>query len=78
MTREERLDAVRAMADKLEKVAKGYRSLVWACEDPNANDALLALVEAAGRMTEMSLSQLATTLELLWEAGVRGRDGNGT
>lgn len=70
MNRQERLETIRKHADKFDAVAHGYRLLLRMAEQEETTDAFLALVEAAGTMTSLSLSQLATTLEILQDAGV--------
>lgn len=66
-----RVEKLHGYADKFEKIAKSYRRLANACERSDATEALINLTEAAGRMTDLSLTQLATTLELLHDAGCR-------
>lgn len=71
MNKEQRLEAIRRHAEKLDAVAKGYRRLVMVAEREEATEALLALTEAAGLMASTALTELG--LKLLYEAGVRGR-----
>ena len=70
MNRQERLETIRKHAEKFDAVASGYRLLLRMAEQEETTDAFLALAEAAGTMTSLSLSQLATTLEILQDAGV--------
>lgn len=74
---QERLDAIRKYTEKLDAIAKGYRRLAMACERMEATEALLSLTETAGKMSCDSLSVLATTLELLYEAGERSNPVEG-
>lgn len=69
--RERRLDNIRATADKLLGVARKYDELRWKAEQ-DGSDAFLALAEQAGKMTEASLDQLATLLELMWQVKDKG------
>lgn len=70
MERNARLDVIRKHAEKFDAVAAGYRLLLRMAEQEETTDAFLALAEAAGNMTSMSLSQLANVLDVLHDAGV--------
>ena len=52
--------------------ARGYDQLRWKAE-ADASDAFLVLAESAGKMTEASLDQLATLLEIMW--GINEKKG---
>lgn len=70
--RQKILDDVRQHSDRLTELARAYDRLKYLAErtDPNpASDAFLQIAAAAGEMTEASLQQLATLLELLRRAG---------
>lgn len=71
MERDARLDVIRKHAEKFDAIAAGYRTLLRMAEQEETTDAFLALAEAAGNMTIMAMDQLATTLEILQEAGVQ-------
>lgn len=78
--RERRLDNIRKYAEQIDRVSKGYQSLLFMAEREKwsiggkepCSDAFLCLAEAAGKMTLSSMDQLATLLEILWKVG--GRD----
>lgn len=72
--RERRLDNIRKTADKILNVARGYDQLRWKAEQ-DGSDAFLVLAESAGKMTEASLDQLATLLEIMW--GIDEKKGGG-
>lgn len=70
MNREERLETIRKHAEKFDAIAAGYRTLLRMAEQEETLDAFLSLAEAAGNMTLMAMDRLATTLEILHDAGV--------
>lgn len=65
--REQRLDAIRATADRLTKLAKGFDSLRWQAEHVDASPAFLVMVEAAGQLAEAYIDQLSGLMEILWK-----------
>lgn len=65
--REQRLDAIRATADRLMKLAKGFDSLRWLAEHDDASPAFLIMVESAGQLAEANLDQLSGLMEILWK-----------
>lgn len=57
--REQLLDAIRANADRLMKLAKGFDSLRKQAEQDNASVPFLAIVESAGNLIEASLDRVS-------------------
>lgn len=68
--RQRRLDEIRAIAERLENIAKHYGKLRWMAEQPTATDAFLDLAEAAGRLTVDSLDRTAALLDILAQANL--------
>ena len=66
-TREQRLDAIRATADRLTKLARGFESLRWLAEHDDASPAFLVMVESAGQLAEENLDQLSSLITILWK-----------
>ncbi len=65
--RERYVDAIRKSSDKLTELARRYDRLRWMAEQDCSGE-FLALAEASGRLTDASLAQLATLLEILYDA----------
>ena len=66
--RNKQLDSIRKTADKLTELARRFDRLRWMAEQPHRSDAFINLACVAGEMTEASLDQTATLLEILWNA----------
>jgi ABC-type nitrate/sulfonate/bicarbonate transport system substrate-binding protein len=56
-------------SDRLTNLARAFDRMRWAAEKPEASDAFVNVVDAAGKMTEASLQQLATLLEIVTQSG---------
>lgn len=70
MTSDERkrlLESIRETSDRLTELGRRFDRLRWMAEK-DSSEAFLRLADAAGKMTESSLSQLATLLDLLFAA----------
>lgn len=76
--RERRLDTIRQTSDRLTELARRYDRLRWMAEHPNATGAFLDLAEAAGLMTESSLGQLSTLLDILFSSQLKLPKDNST
>ena len=63
--RERRLDTIRETSDRLTELARRYDRLRWMAEK-DCSESFLRLAEAAGVMTESSLAQLSTLLDILF------------
>jgi hypothetical protein len=68
--RKRKLDEIREISDRLTELARRFDRLRWMAEK-DASTAFLRLAEAAGQMTEASLAQLATLLDLLFQAQMK-------
>lgn len=65
--RKRQLDSIRATSDRLTEIARRFDNLRWMAEN-DASGAFINLADAAGKMTEASLEQLATLLDLMYRA----------
>lgn len=72
--RERRLNAIRATNDRLTELARRYDNLRWMAEQPTTSTAFLDLAEAAGAMTEASLAQCGTILEILFQSQMKDKE----
>lgn len=61
------LDEILATSDRLTELARRFDRLRWMAER-DASGAFVNLACAAGKMTEASLAQLSTLLELMYRA----------
>lgn len=61
------IDEIRATSDRLTELARRFDSLRWMAEH-DASGAFINLACAAGEMTEASLAQLSTLLDLMYRA----------
>lgn len=66
------IDSIRETSDRLSEVARRYDRLRWMAEN-DASGAFIRLADAAGQMTESSLAQLATLLDLLFTAQMKSQ-----
>lgn len=64
------LDSIRKTSDRITEVARRFDRLRWMAEK-DASDAFLNLADAAGKMTDASLEQTATLLEILFTAQLK-------
>ena len=64
------LDSIRETSDRLTELARRFDRLRWLAEK-DASGHFLRMADAAGQMTESSLAQLATLLELLFIAQMK-------
>ena len=74
--RERNLDTIRHTSDRLTELARRFDNLRWMAEK-DASDAFINLAMAAGKMTEASLEQLATLLDLMYRANLVGKNDTG-
>jgi hypothetical protein len=74
--RERTLDDIRRISDRLTELARSFDNLRWMAEN-DASDAFLNLAMATGKMTEASLEQLATLLDLMYRANLVGEKKHG-
>lgn len=59
------LDSIVATSDRLTEIARSFDRLRWMAEK-DASGAFLQLADAAGKMTDASLSQLSALLDILY------------
>lgn len=71
--RERRLDTIRETSDRLTELARRYDRLRWMAEQ-DCSESFLRLAEAAGVMTESSLAQLSTLLDILFASEFRNNE----
>ena len=64
------LDSICETSDRLTELARRFDRLRWIAEK-DASGSFLRLADAAGQMTESSLAQLATLLDLLFQAQMK-------
>lgn len=64
------LESICETNDRLTELARRYDRLRWMA-DKDSSGAFLRLADAAGQMAESSLSQLATLLDLLFQAQMK-------
>jgi hypothetical protein len=74
--RKQTLDEIRRISDRLTTLSRRYDNLRWMAEN-DASGAFLNLAMAAGKMTEASLEQLATLLDLMYRANLVGEKKDG-
>jgi len=71
--RERRLDTIRETSDRLTELARRYDRLRWMAEQ-DCSKSFLRLAEAAGVMTESSLAQLGTLLDILFASEFKNNE----
>lgn len=65
--RKRMIESINETSDRLTELARRFDRLRWMAEK-DASDAFVQLACAAGQMTESSLSQLSTLLDLMFVA----------
>lgn len=64
------IESICETSDRLTELARRYDRLRWMAQN-DASGAFVRLADAAGKMTEASLSQLATLLDLMFTAQMK-------
>ena len=67
--RKQQLNSIRESSDRITELARRFDRLRWMAEN-DASGAFINLACAAGNMTEASLQQLATLLDLMYRANL--------
>jgi hypothetical protein len=73
MTDDERkrtMDSIVGVSDRLTELARRFDRLRWMAEK-DSTDVFLKLTDAAGKMTESSLEQLSTLLDMLFTSQLK-------
>lgn len=65
------LESIQKTSDRLTELARRFDRLRWLAEN-DASGAFINIADAAGKMTQASLEQLATLLDLMYRANFVG------
>lgn len=68
--RKRMIDSIVGTSDRLTELARRFDRLRWMA-DKDSSGAFLQLADAAGKMTEASLSQLSTLLDILFTSQLK-------
>ena len=69
--RKRQIESINKTSDRITELAHRFDNLRWMAEQPHRSDAFVNLACAAGELIEASLEQLATLLEILFNAGTK-------